>query len=536
MIARAGPIRRALARARADERGFTVVEGMVAGLLLVIGALGALQIFDSGTRNSYRAEESQVLNNLLQAELEEVKRLPYGEIALSQPPTTSVDGNDPRWRVQGGSYATGRDGSALKQLVVNGTIAPKDGSTVTGGAVAPGPEPFDIGDISGHIYRFVTWTTDPACPQCGPGFIKRVVVAARIDEAPISFDRRFQELHTDVADPEATPDDNPAPDEEDPGTATGAFWLTDTPCSSASRQPITNHHPAHNTRGRCGDGPTTGNQRGAPDLMYIEAPALEEGQDPGEQPLYDYATDSEPATGGDQDIGVLMPWASNDSCLLQPVLSTLNVKRLLEGLITILNLPALPGDLDGVLDLVTSDSNKHQRIHTWVSPEIQGTGGILLGRGTLELFTKTINGAVHPGEICVWMSVRQEVTIPAQLCVLVCIPLGSKTIEVDIPVVNVGLLSDGACRTGVGLNQTHFTLSKNPWPAQWTRLSVPMCFAAVSSAGAVVPLVLPPESRIVLSIMVKKGGTQPGQGLEFMYDAVGYESRLELETNKILAF
>lgn len=36
--------------------------------------------------------------------------------------------------------------------------------------------------------------------------------------------------------------------------------------------------------------------------------------------------------------------------------------------------------------------------------------------------------------------------------------------------------------------------------------------------------------------MVKRGGTEPGQGLEFMYDHVDFESRLQLETETVIPF
>jgi hypothetical protein len=521
---------------RRDEQGFTVVEGLVAALILVIGGLGALQVFDAGARNTYRTEESQVLNDRLQAELEAVRQRPYAEIAMTSVPADQSNSNDPRWRVQGTSYAINRNGSSLKSMVYNGGSIP-GGGTVSGGTVDPGPTPFAAGDVSGKIYRFVTWTSDPNCATCGGGFEKRVIVAATIDEAPVSFERSFQELHTDVIDPEAGPDPG-EPIEEDPEeTAKAQFWLTDTPCSANTRQPITGDHAAHNTRGVCSQGLKTGSNRGAPDLMYTEA-AFATSPDPGAP--FDYATDSEPSANPAQDKGILMPWGSNSSCALQPVLNTLDVKRLLEGLITILNLSALPAQLDGILgrdsDLLGGSSDKHQRIHTWVSPPIQGSGGALLGKGTLELYSQTINGAIHPGSICVWMSVRQSVTIPAQVCEVVCVPLGSTTIEVDLPYINVGVLSNGDCRTGTGLNLTNFQYSQNPWPSRWEPVRVPLCFVAVNAAGAVVPAVLPPNSRIALSLMVRQNGTDPGQGLEFMYDAVGYESRLELETNQILNF
>ena len=521
-------IHSALRRLHRSESGFTVVEGLVAALILVIGGLGALQVFDAGARNTYRTEESQVVNDRLQAELEAIRQLPYAQMALTSAPVHQSDSNDPRWRVQGTNYAVARDGSSLKAMVYNGGSIP-GGGTVSGGTVNAGPTPFTAGDVRGKIYRFITWTSDPNCATCGAGLQKRVIVAATIDKAPVSFEHSFQELQTDVVDPEANPDDDTIPD--DPSeSAKAEFWLTDTPCSFSTRQPIGTDHLAHNTRGVCSQGLQTGSTRGAPDLMFTQP----QFGDPS--PPFDYATDSEPTANADQDKGILMPWASNDSCLLQPVLNTLNVKRLLEGLLTVLTLPALPAQLDGVLDISTSDSDKHKRIHTWASPPVQGSGGVLTGRGTLELFTRTINGAVHPGQVCVWLSVRQSVNIPAQACAIVCVPLGSTTIEVDLPYINVGVLSNGDCRSGTGLNLANFTYSQNPWPAQWQKVSIPMCFAAVNAAGAAVPAVLPPNSRVVMSIMVKKGGTQPGQGLEFMYDSVGFESRLELETNQIVSF
>jgi hypothetical protein len=266
--------------------------------------------------------------------------------------------------------------------------------------------------------------------------------------------------------------------------------------------------------------------------MFTEAPSVDDN--PTGQ-LFDYATNLEPPAGSPADVGRMMPWDSSDSCTLQPVLNLVDVKRVMEGLLAALSLPALPGEFDGLLDL-GGGTDRHLRMHTWLTPPVQSSGGVMTGRGTLELFTKTINGAVHPGEICASMFIRQEVTIPVQVCVVICLPLSQVPIEVDIPVVNVGLLSNGDCREGAGLNLDHFTYSQNPWPADWEKISIPMCFAGVSSAGALVPLTLPPESRLGLTVMVKRSGTQPGAGLEFMYDAVGYESRLEVETEDVVSF
>jgi hypothetical protein len=55
--------------------------------------------------------------------------------------------------------------------------------------------------------------------------------------------------------------------------------------------------------------------------------------------------------------------------------------------------------------------------------------------------------------------------------------------------------------------------------------------------GSGVPLtetLLGKNSQLGLALMVKDAGT--GAGLEFMYDRVGYESKLEVQANSALAF
>ena len=92
--------------ARQSEAGFTIVEVMVAGMLLLIGSLGMMSLVDASSRNTYRAEQSQVVVNQLQLEMEKIKRIPFEEVALTAAPTHSTDPNDPSWRVSGNQFAT----------------------------------------------------------------------------------------------------------------------------------------------------------------------------------------------------------------------------------------------------------------------------------------------------------------------------------------------------------------------------------------------------------------------------------------------
>lgn len=477
MMSRGRP--KPLRRLRQEERGLTVVEGVVACLLLVLGSLAVMQVFDTATRTTFLAEERQALNNRLQAELEEVMALSYGKIAMSELPVASTDQNDPRWRVNGSNYALNRDGSGLEPLVVDATA----------GVVSPTPEPFTVGDITGEIFKFVVWRDDPNCSEAlcpGEEDIKRVVVAATVNEAPISFDRAFQEIHGESGDPDATPVNNPAaddPNNPNAGNTTGEFWLTDTPCGAPWERlgivedpPGSGGHPLHNTRGVCDDGLKTSTSPGAPDLMFNEAVPLDESLPADGQPLYDYSSNISP-----QGEGRVMPRPSTNGCLLDGGTETA----------PLLDFPSLLGE-----------SDPHTKVHKWVSPPLpQNFELLLLGTGTLNLYTRTLGGATHPGKICIWLYIRQVVD-----GVLVDVPI-------DTPVVSTE-------------NLEYFEHAENPWPPVWTAVPVPLSFVS--------PPTLVAGEQIGLAITVERGGTDPGQGLEFMYDHPSFESRLQLEVDRVL--
>jgi hypothetical protein len=466
-------LRRIGARAAREESGFTIVEAVVASLLLVLGALATLQLFDAATRNNFRAEQSQSVNNRLQAELEKIRTKPYAEIGMTSNPGHSSDANNPRWRISGATYAIGRDGGHLRPMVVNGV----DG--YSGGTVAPGPTPFTVGDISGSIYRFVTWAPLTDCAGCGGSALKRVVVAATIADAPVSFPRAFQEVQSDVVDPDATPEDNPAPPaDDDDEIAKAELWLTDTPCSSNVREALAGDHQLHNTRGACSDGLQTGATPGAPDLMYTEAPALDPNFPADSQPLYDYATDVEPTANPSLDRGTLLRAGTTTGC----------------------NVAGSPLDLPS--EEAGSPDIRHEKVHKWLTRPFPDDFELnLLGKGTFEVYTRTLNSAVHPGKICVWVFVERPD------------PGGN---VLDVPLVT----------TSNGL--PYFQYAQNPWPSAWTRVSVPLQFTP--------PATIEPGDRLGVALTVGKAGTAPGEGLEFMYDHTDFPTRLELETDRILGF
>lgn len=450
----------------------TIVEVLVAGLILVAGALGVLGIVDAGTRNVFRAEQSQVVSNLLQQEVEKLRQIPYEELALTSLPPDTGDPADPNSRIASTSFFyTGRNGTGLKQLVYNKGIS--DGEEIEGGTVDPGPTDFQVGDLKGTVYRYVVWDTCPSALCADGRHLKRAVVVVRLDQTASGGTRRYQEIQGQFVDPEVEPAILP---EQDPGGSDNEWWtlwLTDTPCNAAERllPPAENgDHPTHNTRGDCGDGLQTGSVPGAPDLLW---PVNAEEEVDSE---YDYATDVEAGAGGEEGLQ-LMP---GEDCETTAALDLAS----------------------GVATEPDPDPEAFQRVHRWLSPPVPSHEGsqdlLLTGDGTLSLWTRTIGEAVHPGRICAWLFARSQ----------------SGSSVIDTFAVNLG--------PPLSLHFSHFAQS---WPSsKWDEITLPLSFGYAEEGGA---LPLPPETRLGLAVSV---GDDTSSALQLGYDTPTFDSRIQLAT------
>jgi len=470
--------------ARAED-GLTIVEVVVAGLLLVVSGLGVLGIVDAATRNTFRAEQSQVVANVLQAEMEKLKQLPYSEVALTELPVHSGGQNDPDSRVANTTFFyTGRDGTGLKPLVFNG--AANGAETIEGGTVESGPEPFQVENVKGEIYRYVVWDTCPSS-LCQDGrYLKRVIVAAKLDPtAPGGAARRYQEVQGQVVDPAAEPSTFPGQQPGGSDTVPWTLWLTDTSCDQPTRQPLPTtdgDHQTHNTRGECEDGLQEGvNEPGAPDLMWYAAPPL-----PGEPVVdpdiydykYDYATDLSASEGADTGLQLLV----GGDC------------------------GAMTQYAGGVATAPDTDETLFQKVHRWLSPPIPVPAGsddlLLTGGGTLTLWTQMVGASGQQARLCVWLFVRTE----------------TETTVTDT------LLYDLSPPP-----KLYFDHLETTWPhGGLDRVSVPLSFGHAGEGGAVV---LPEGSRLGLALAVDDDSPN---GLAFHYDDVSFESRLQVETTGAL--
>jgi prepilin-type N-terminal cleavage/methylation domain-containing protein len=74
-----------------EKKGFSLLELLLATVLLSIGLVGLVNVFSIGLTESSQAKYFSVAKNLAEEKLEEIRNLSYGNI-LDQPTRESVSG------------------------------------------------------------------------------------------------------------------------------------------------------------------------------------------------------------------------------------------------------------------------------------------------------------------------------------------------------------------------------------------------------------------------------------------------------------
>lgn len=474
-----------------DEAGLTMVEVLVAAVVLVMGAAAAFGVLGAATKNAQRAKATQVSLDLAQEEMERLHSIPYEEIAVNSIPVASTNPKSPNSRISGSGFA-------LKRSAASPTYFPIDVDAEKG--FSPESE-FITGDseqggIKGTIYRYVVWRNDPSCSEeaCeGEEDYKQIVVAVKpnrtvnqggeagyveVQSAVIPPHGETEQKHKEEEEKEQKEKEQHEKEEKEkeegaPGTDVTAqqFFLSDTACAAngaTTRQEITSDHLLHNTLGTCASGPRTGSETpGAPDALQLSGPPDAFPADEALPALFDYSDDFYLEPTPDTDKGVQIRRDDTSGCHYDP----------------------------------TGVTHPESQVHRWVTdplPKAFEMGG----KVTLEFYTRTLNDALYTGTLCVYLFERQE-SGPAAT------PVATDTMLID--------------ESSGNPYWTYEPEGNGYWPRNsWVKVRLTMDFQEA-------PRVLSAGRRLGVALSVDRANT-PADAIPVMYDHPNYASRLEVDT------
>jgi prepilin-type N-terminal cleavage/methylation domain-containing protein len=339
------------------EAGFTMVEILVAILIVAIASLATFALLSDATRNAQRAKASQVAVEYAEQELEYLRSLKYTQLAMTTAPTHSSNTESPNYRVFENTFA-------LRRSPVG-----DPGNMVLNGTIDPGPTEFSSGDVTGKIYRYIVWHNDESCLESvcpGERDYKQIVVVVKLNTTPSqAAETGYFEVQSNFVDPTKNSGGGPLPDPGEGAVTAQQFFLSDTPCAATGttvRQEIVADHPLHNTLGECAAGPQTGSTPGAPDALLLGSPPDPAPEDPTIPVVHQYSNDlyTEP--------GLQLVKEETSGCNNNP----------------------------------SGATNPASQIHRWVTDPMTETF-VLSGRVTLEIFTRTLNETFYNAGICMYL-------------------------------------------------------------------------------------------------------------------------------------
>jgi prepilin-type N-terminal cleavage/methylation domain-containing protein len=153
-----------------DERGFTLVELIVALALIAIVAVGFMVSIGLGFRTVAVARQREVASELASARLEHMRSIPFEQVALSTPISHSANTNSPDYYVSANGLSYDVNGDAAggsEELIVDTTF----------GDVLHLEDPISVGSTVMEIYQYATWVDDPAI--AGTHNYRRLTVVIR---------------------------------------------------------------------------------------------------------------------------------------------------------------------------------------------------------------------------------------------------------------------------------------------------------------------------------------------------------------------
>lgn len=468
------------------EAGLSMIEVLVAAVVLVLGAAATFGVLGAATKNAQRAKATQVALDLAQEELERLHSIPYDDLAVNTMPVATSNQKSPNSRISGSLFALRRSpaGAYFPVAVEAEKGFSPESEFFTGDT--------EEGGIKGTLYRYVVWRNDPSCSDeaCeGEQDYKQIVVVVKPNRAVSQGgEAGYVEVQSAVTAPaepaeptekekeeEEKEQEEKEKEEEEGGSGTDVtaqqFFLTDTTCAAGgttTRTEIVADHPLHNTLGTCASGLQTGNANpGAPDALLLSGPPDPFPEDESLPVLFDYSDDFYLEPTPDTDKGVQIRRDDTSGCHYDPA---------------------------GV-------TNPESQVHRWVTdpmPKDFEAGG----KVTLEFYTRTLNDALYTGTLCVYLFEREE-TGPAEL------PVAEDTMLIG--------KEDG------NPYWTYEPEGNGYWPRNsWAKIRLSMEFQEA-------PRVIDKDHRLGVALSVDRANT-PADAIPIMYDHPNYATRIEVDT------
>jgi Tfp pilus assembly protein PilV len=191
------------------EEGFTIVEALVAALVLTIGAMAVALTFVSAIHNVQHSRESQFGISIAQREMEWVRAHDFANVALTTTPAAATDLRDelnPLIRVLPGqsSFSVNRKETQANTATFREAMPFVD--DIAGGFSNTKEVKFLAGDneddqVQATVYRFVLCEEEVLPTNCEK---KRIVidVVPKVNAIERGRQRNYYELQSTIVNPE----------------------------------------------------------------------------------------------------------------------------------------------------------------------------------------------------------------------------------------------------------------------------------------------------------------------------------------------
>lgn len=197
-----------------DQRGFTLVEVLVAATILSVGALGTMKALDSSARVSHSTQRTQQALAYAQQRIEEISARDWDDLGLTAVPVpagTPDPGSPESLIAAGGNLLVPADPHHPSGPSATGVAATGEPLVVTGaGGVDPAPQPVTIGKTTARLYRYVSRvdrcaTVDGVSRCATEDTLRRITVAVVLDDSARDAGRAPVWASTVVANPDPDP-------------------------------------------------------------------------------------------------------------------------------------------------------------------------------------------------------------------------------------------------------------------------------------------------------------------------------------------